>query len=282
MTIRAFGLGRPLIGAAVRRPGGWLTWMCAAVLTLAVLIAISGPLLVGDPNSSNLSDAFASPSGAHPLGFDSQGRDLLTRLIVGARSALPAAAAVAILAVVLAVGLSLVTAWFGGKVDTAISTVCNIIFGFPGILLVIVAAAALGTGLRTAIAALTIAYTPFVVRILRSSMLEERSREHIAAASVLGLSTWTIWTRHLMPNVMPTIASQLTLMFGYATVDLATISFLGLGVQPPNPDWGLMVADGKTGLLAGYPQESVYAGLCLVTVVIAMNILGERIASQDQ
>lgn len=268
-----------------RRPGriGRLfTRGCLVVVGVAVLVAIFGPLLVGDPNASDLSNAYGGPSGSHLLGFDSQGRDLITRLIVGARPSLLAAGLVATLSVATGTVLSLFAAWFGGRVDTVINTFCNVVFGFPGLLLAIVAAAVIGSGLTAAIGALTIAYVPFVVRILRSGIRQERNREYVAAASILGLPTATIWARHLLPNVTAMIAAQLTLMFGYATVDLATISFLGLGVQPPNADWGVMVANGKSGILAGYPQEAIYAGLCLIVVVVAVNLLGQRLAAEDQ
>ncbi len=148
---------------------------------------------------------------------------------------------------------------------------------FPGILLAILAAAVFGASLGAAVLALAIAYTPYIARVLRSAAVRERAREYIAAGEVQGLSAVAICTRHLIPNVAPLIVAQATLLFAYAMVDLAAISFIGLGVQPPQADWGVMVATGQTGVLQGYPAESLAAGLCIVVVVVAVNLLGERL-----
>ncbi len=166
--------------------------------------------------------------------------------------------------------------------DSGISIVMDILFAFPGILLAVLAAAVFGPGLTAAALALAVAYTPYIARVLRSAAVRERAREYIAAGEVQGLSAWAICTRHLVPNVAPLIVSQGTLLFGYAMVDLAAISFIGLGVQPPQADWGVMVATGQPGVLQGYPAESLSAGLCIVAVVVAVNLLGERLSQRNE
>ena len=118
--------------------------------------------------------------------------------------------------------------------------------------------------------------------MLRSAAVRERAREYIAASEVQGLSSWAICSRHLVPNVAPLIVSQATLLFGYAMVDLAAVSFIGLGVQPPQADWGVMVSTGEPGVLAGYPAEALSAGLCIVAVVVAVNLLGERLSQRNE
>ena len=130
--------------------------------------------------------------------------------------------------------------------------------------------------------ALAIAYTPYIARVLRSAALRERAREYIAAAEVQGVSTFNICARHLLPNLGPLVIAQATLVFAWAMVDLAAISFLGLGVQPPTADWGVMVATGETGVVQGYPLESLSAGLCIVLVVVAVSLLGERLSSRNE
>ena len=124
-------------------------------------------------------------------------------------------------------------------------------------------------------------HTPYIARVLRGAALRERARDYVAACEVQGLSAVAICARHLIPNLMPLIVAQATLTFGYAMVDFAAISFIGLGVQPPTADWGVMVASGQSGVLQGYPLESLTAGLCIVFVVVAVNLLGERLAANE-
>ncbi len=253
------------------------------VVGIAVVLAIFGPLLAPhDPNATNLANSFVGPIAGHPLGFDEQGRDLLSELLAGARPSILGASAVVVIAMLLGVALSVLAAWRGGLTDNAISGLLDILFAFPGILLAVLAAAVFGPSLTAAALALSIAYTPYVARILRAAALRERAEEYIAAGEVQGQSAWALCTRHLIPNLAPLIASQATLLFAYAFVDLAAISFLGLGVQPPQSDWGTMVAAGKSGVLQGYPAETLSAGLCIVVLVVAVNFLGERIAARSE
>jgi peptide/nickel transport system permease protein len=248
-----------------------------------VLVAIFGSLLAPqDPNASNLNLAYVGPMSGHPLGFDGQGRDLFSRILVGARTSLLGPAIVVALSIAAGIVTAIVAAWRGGWVDSTLSLVMDILFAFPGILLAVLAAAVFGPGLIAAALSLAVAYTPYVARVLRSAAVRERAREYIAAGEVQGLSAWTICARHLVPNVMPLIVSQGTLLFGYAMVDLAAVSFIGLGVQAPQSDWGVMVSTGEPGVLQGYPLESLAAGLCIVIVVVAVNLLGERLAQRRE
>ena len=256
---------------------------CLVVIGIALLAAIFGPLLAPhDPNASNLNDAYVGPMGGHLLGFDGQGRDLFSRLLVGARSSILGPAVVVLLSLLAGVVLAIVGAWRGGWLDSGISIAMDILFAFPGILLAVLGAAVFGPSLTAAAVSLAVAYTPYVARVLRSAAVRERAREYIAACEVQGLSAWAICARHLVPNVAPMIVSQGTLLFGWAMVDLAAVSFIGLGVQAPQADWGVMVATGQPGVLQGYPAESLSAGLCIVAVVVAVNLLGERLAERDE
>jgi peptide/nickel transport system permease protein len=256
---------------------------CLVVIAIALLAAILGAALAPhDPDASDLNNAYVGPVAGHPLGFDGQGRDLLSRLLAGARTSILGPAVVVVLALVAGVAAAIVSAWRGGWLDSGISMVMDILFAFPGILLAVIATAMFGRGLTAAALSLAVAYTPYVARVLRSAAVRERAREYIAACEVQGLSAWTICARHLVPNVTPLIVSQGTLLFGYAMVDLAAISFIGLGVQAPQSDWGVMVATGQPGVLQGYPAESLSAGLCIVAVVVAVNLLGERLADRNE
>lgn len=257
---------------------GVVGWISLAVVAVALLLAVLGPYVRPfDPNASDLAFANVGPFENHLLGFDGQGRDLLSRLMVGARTTVFGAASVAVAAVLLGTAVALVSAWFGGIVDNVVSAVLDVVFAFPGILLAIVAAAVFGAGLTSAGIALTIAYAPYVARVLRSAALRERAMTYVAALEVQGFGAWRLCLRHLLPNISGLVVAQGTILFGFAMVDLAAVSFLGLGVQSPQADWGLMVAEGKTGVLQGYPLEAFSAVLCIVAVVSAVSFLGERL-----
>jgi peptide/nickel transport system permease protein len=256
---------------------------CVVIIVLALLMAVFGSVLAPhDPNESDLNNAYLGPQPGHLLGFDGQGRDLFSRLLVGARTAIFGPAGVVLISLVAGVILAVVAAWRGGWLDSTISVAMDILFAFPGILLAVLAAAVFGPGLTAAVLALAVAYTPYIARVLRSATVRERAREYIAAGEVQGLSAWTICARHLVPNVAPLIVAQGTLLFAYAMVDLAAISFIGLGVQGTQADWGVMVHSGQSGVLQGYPAESFAAGLSIVVVVVAVNLLGERLAQRNQ
>jgi peptide/nickel transport system permease protein len=256
---------------------------CGTVIAVAVFLAIFGPLLAPhDPNAANLANAYVGPVAGHALGYDSQGRDLLSRLLTGARTSIAGPFLVVLFSMVAGSVLAVTAAWAGRWVDASISTVLDILFAFPAILLAVLAAAVFGPGLTAPTLALAIAYTPYIARVLRGAALRERAREYVDACEVQGLSAIAICARHLIPNLMPLIVAQATLLFGYAMVDFAAISFIGLGVQPPTADWGVMVASGQAGVLQGYPLESLTAGLCIVVVVVAVNLLGERLAADSE
>ncbi|WP_328352399.1 ABC transporter permease [Mycobacterium sp. NBC_00419] len=257
---------------------GWLGWACAAIIVLAAVIAAFGPLLAPfPPNHSDLTQAFVGGNPAHPLGFDSQGRDLLSRLLVGARSSMLGAFIVVVLAMTAGTCLAVLAAWRRGWVDNLISSGTDLVFAFPGLLLAVLVAAVFGPSQWSAAASLAVAYTPYVARIVRGAALRERSLPYIEALEVQGSAAWSISVRHVIPNIAPMLVAQATILFGWAALDLAAISFVGLGVQPPQADWGVMAAEGETGVLQGFPAESLTAGTALVLVVIAFNVLGERL-----
>jgi peptide/nickel transport system permease protein len=270
-------------GLALLRATGPAGIASAIVIAAATFAAVFGPLLAPyDPNLPNLSLSWADPAGGHLLGYDFEGRDVLSRLLAGAQSSMLGPLVVVILSVTVGTLLAVTAAWRRGASDAVISTGLNILFAFPGILLAILATAVFGAGLPAAAIALSIAYLPYVARVLRSAALKERNQPYVAALEVQGASAAAICLRHVVPNIGPLIIAQATILFGYAMVDLAAISYLGLGVQPPTANWGVMIAENQDGLLLGRPLPAVAAGLCVVTVVIAVNVLGERLFEQAQ
>lgn len=259
-----------------------VTVLCLAFLILVALVAVFAPLLAPhSPTEVNLSSAFLGPSLEHPLGTDASGRDILSRVMFGARSSLVGPLGVIAVALALGVSIAVTAAWFGGWVNTGLSAVIDVLFSFPGLLLAIVAVAVFGVGLTAPMLAIGIAYVPIMARIVRGGAMRERELPHVAAASVLGLPARRIVWRHVLPGVWPLIVAQTTVMFGYATIDLAAISFLGLGQQPPSSDWGLMVAQGRPAILAGHSAEALYPGIALVLVVLCVMVLGRRLGERE-
>ena len=232
----------------------------AIVIAIAIFMAIFGTFLAPfDPITPNLSLAWVGPTGAHLLGYDFEGRDVLSRLIVGARTSMLGPLAVVLGSMIAGSLLAVAAAWRGGALDAFISSGLDVLFAFPGILLAVLAAAVFGAGLTAAAIALSIAYMPYVARVLRGAALKERNQPYVAALEVQGASATSICLRHLIPNIMPLIVAQATILFGYAMVDLAAISFLGLGVQPPEPNWGVMISENQVGIPQGYPLPALAA-----------------------
>ena len=253
----------------------------AAVIVVAALAAVFGPLVA--PYNTTVPDTalqFVGPAGAHLLGFDVEGRDVLSRLLAGAQSSMVGPLAVVVISLALGIALAVTSAWKRGATDATVSAGLDILFAFPGILLAVLATAVFGPGLTAASVALAIAYVPYVARVLRGAALKERSQPYVAALEVQGLSGPAICLKHIVPNMTSLVVAQATIMFGWAMVDLAAISFLGLGVQPPAPNWGVMISENAVGLQEGFPLPTLAAGACVVIVVIAFNVLGERLLSR--
>jgi peptide/nickel transport system permease protein len=269
------------VRSRLRRRLGPLGLAALVVVAGLGLMALLAPLLpVADPADVDLGDTFAPPSMDHLLGTDSNGRDILARLVWGSRTALLGPLIVAVVATAVGVVLALVASWRGGWSDGVISRTFDIGFAFPGILLALVVAAVLGAGFVAAVAALSLAYVPYIGRVTRGAALQQVRQPYVAALTVQGQSPAGICARHVVPNLGAVLAAQATVTFGYALVDLAALSYLGLGVEEATPDWGASVAAGQSDILGGYPQQSLYAGVLIVIAVAACCIVGERISDR--
>ncbi|QIK63921.1 ABC transporter permease [Leucobacter viscericola] len=270
--------------------GGWRLLMrrlgpvgivSAAIILLVILVAIFAPLLSPyDPFEGSLTMRHQASSLEHLMGTDQSGRDIFSRIIWGARTSLLGPTIVVVITVVLATTLALTAVWFGGKVDALISRVLDILFAFPNMLLAILAVAIFGPSLLTASIALAIGFTPYSARVIRSVALRERNLPYVASARLQGISGFIITVRHILPNVRTQILTGMTINFGYAMIELAALSFLGLGVQPPTPDWGLMVSNGQASLQQGFWEQSVFAGLAIVITVAAFGYVGEQLGGR--
>ncbi|NRQ37383.1 ABC transporter permease [Nonomuraea sp. NN258] len=269
------------VAAPVRglAPGGGTPVAAGAVVALIVLAAAAAPLIAPyDPEAVDPLAVYQGSSAAHWLGTDDVGRDILSRLLHGARLSLLAPALVTLVAGVAGTALAVSAAWLGGWYDRAISGLLDVVFGFPGLVLAVVGAAMFGPGLWVAVATLSIAYLPYVARVVRAAALRELALPYVAALDMLGMSAWRICLRHVLPNLAPLILVQVTTSFGYTMLDIAAFSFIGLGTQPPTPEWGLMVANGSAGILAGRVEQSLFAGLAIAVFVVAYNLLGTALS----
>lgn len=263
------------------RPGsGWyIVSLC--VLAAMTLAAVFAPFIAPyDPNFVNLSAVHQGPSIAHWLGTDSLGRDLLSRMIFGARTALLGPLLVVVFSTILGILLGLVAGWRGGWVDAVLGRFFDVIFAFPSLLIAIMAVALFGKGLVAPVIAMSIAYAPFVARLTRSLIVSERSRPYVAAYRVQGFSGPWIALRRVLPNVTPIVGAQSTLNFGYVLAELAGLSFLGLGVQAPTADWGAMINEAQAGLVGGYFLPAIVPAVAVVIVVVAVNIIGEELSDR--
>lgn len=267
----------------LRRPRqtDWLLRIAIAVLVLFALVAALAPVLAPlDPTQADFSRIYRPMEAGAAFGTDGSGRDILTRLIHGARTSLLAPAVIVLIAGVLGTALGVASAVLGGVVDRVLSRLLDIGFAFPGMLLAILAVTMFGPGVTPVVVALAIAYVPFIGRIVRGVAMGEMVLPYVDALLGVGQTRWRIAVRHVLPAVLPTALAQITVSYGYAMIDLAAMSFLGLGVQPPTADWGLMVSEGQRGVLQGYWEESVFAGLVIIVAVAAVSLVGDRLADR--
>ncbi|WP_445529169.1 ABC transporter permease [Streptomyces cyslabdanicus] len=273
-----------------RRPGlrrlqvlGQGPLFTAAVVLLAALVAVAvlAPLLAPyDPDALDLQATLAGSSADHLLGADQSGRDVLSRLLYGARSGMLGPLLVVGLSTLLGILVGVVAAWRGGWVDAVLSRSMDLVFSFPGLLVAIMFVAITGPGMSAPVIAMAVAYTPYVGRLVRGVAQQEKARPYIESYRVQGWSGWTICLRHLLPNIAPTVLAQSAINFGYALMDLAALSFLGFGVQPPTADWGAMINEGEGALLQGAMLPALAPSVCIVLAVVAFSIVGEGIADR--
>ncbi|MFD5865602.1 ABC transporter permease [Agromyces sp. NPDC127015] len=281
-AIRRQRLDGPVTGwRRLRLRLGTLGLVCAGILAVVVLTAVFAPYIAPyDPYVGSIVDRHLPPSLEHWFGTDQSGRDIFSRIVWGARTSLIGPTVVVLVAAVSASLLALTAVWFGGRVDAFIGRVLDVLFAFPNMLLAILAVAIFGPSLLTASIALAIGFTPYSARVIRSVALRERNLPYVSSAQLQGISGLVITGRHILPNVRTQIFTGMTINFGYAMIDLAALSFLGLGVQPPTPDWGLMVSNGQASLLQGYWEQSVFAGLAIVITVAALGYVGEQLGGR--
>ncbi len=273
---------RPVARSATVRPKRDLAMTISIVILilLALGAALAPWVSPQGPTESDFMNTYGSMGYGTVLGTDGSGRDILSRLLHGGRISLVAPAIIVLLAGVLGTALGIASAVTGGIVDRVISRVLDIGFAFPGMLLAILAVTMFGAGVTPVVIALAIAYIPFIGRMVRNIAVNEMALPYVDALLNVGQSRWLLALRHVLPAVLPTAMAQITVSYGYAMVDLAAMSFLGMGVQPPTADWGLMVSEGQKGIIQGHWEESITAGILIVISVASVSLIGDRLADR--
>lgn len=245
------------------------------VITLIVFFAIFADVVAPHKfYTQNLDRMFESPSRDYLLGTDEFGRDILSRLIYGARVSLQVGFIAVSIALVAGGTLGAMAGYYGGKADNLIMRVMDVMLSIPQTLLAIAIAASLGPGLLNLMIAVGISATPRYARIVRSSVLSIRDMEFVEAAHAVGSSDFRIIMKHIIPNSMAPIIVQSTLGVASAILNAAGLSFIGLGIQPPNPEWGAMLSGGRQ-YIRDYPHLTLYPGLTIMITILALNFLGD-------
>lgn len=247
-----------------------------ALLTIAlVVVALAAPLLAPfDPNAQDTIRRLEAPSREHPLGLDDLGRDVLSRILFGARVSLRVGFSVVFIAAAVGIALGAIAGYFGGAADIAIMRVCDILLSFPGILLAIALVAVLGPSLNNVILALAIIGWVGYARLVRGQVLKVREMEYVTAAKALGARSPRVIVLHVLPNVINPVIVMATLGLAGAILAEAALSFLGLGVQPPTPSWGAMLTSGRQ-YLGVANHLAIYPGIAIMLAVMGLNFLGD-------
>ncbi|QCO05107.1 ABC transporter permease (plasmid) [Azospirillum argentinense] len=245
------------------------------LLTLLLIVAVAAPWIAPmSPLETDLANTLAPPSAAHLLGTDQFGRDVLSRLIWGTRISLQVAVAVMALSLSLGMVIGAVAGFFGGWVERVTVSIIDILLAFPGFLLALALVAARGSSLESVIIAVALAFTPRVAAVMRAVVLTIKPRTYVEASRAIGMGTMRLLFLHVVPNSLPPVIVVATVSAATAILAEAGLSFLGLGVQPPAPTWGNVIADGQS-FLASNPLISLSAGICIAVMVVALNLLGD-------
>jgi peptide/nickel transport system permease protein len=254
-----------------------LTTTGLSVVFLLVLVALSAPLIVPFPQdtiATHIEDRFQSPSPQHLFGTDELGRDVFSRILCGARISLQVGVIAIGLALAIGVPLGVVAGYAGGMLDELIMRITDVFLSFPPLLLAMAISTLLGPNLTNAMIAIAIAWWPWYTRLLRSEAISVRERDYVQAARAMGASPGKIVFKHVLPNCLTPIIVQASMDFGSIILTSAALSFLGLGAQPPTPEWGLMVSTGRTFFLTNW-WIVTFPGLAIFTAVLSFNLVGD-------
>lgn len=257
------------------RQVNWRLWIGALFLGLYVVIAVFGPLFAPyDPNAQDLLGVLETPSPVHPMGTDQIGRDILARLVVGTRFTLSAALLAVAISGVAGVTLGLLAGYSGGRVDALVTGLLDLLLTIPSLILAIAVASVIGAGMTGLVVATTASFVPRLARLIRGRVLEIREEDFVLAAVACGTRRARILRRHVLPNALTIVIIETSLLAGQAVLVGAALGFLGLGVQPPAPEWGTMLGAGREFIEVA-PHLVIAPGLAISLLVFAFNLFGD-------
>jgi len=256
--------------------GNPVTALAFALFFLLLLCAALGPFLVPyDPLASDTANALQAPSWAHPFGTDQLGRDILSRVVVATRLDMTVAIASVVLVFALGGLAGVAAGYFGGWTDRVVGRIADTIMAFPLFVLAMGIVAALGNTVTNIVIATAIVNFPLYARLARAEARVRREAGFVQAARLTGNGEWRILLTQILPNILPIMAVQVSLTMGYAILNAAGLSFIGLGVRPPMPEWGIMVAEGASFIVSGEWWVALFPGLALMLAVFCFNLLGD-------
>ena len=245
------------------------------ILCIMVIAAIfAGVLTPYGPYESDLANVKATPSWAHPLGCDENGRDILTRILYGARISLSVGVITVLISTAAGSVIGVVSAYYGGVVDAVLSRLMEMIQSFPSILLAIIFMSVFGRGIENAIIAIAVVSIPGPARIIRSSVLSAKENDYVTAANAIGCTDLRIMFKHILPNILAPIIVNATMSVSGSILSLASLGFLGLGVQPPTAEWGYMLSSGRNFIFSA-SHIITFPGLAIAVTVLSFNLLGD-------
>ena len=265
---------RETLRLLVRRPG-FLIGM--VILAVWVVCAILGEAITPFDPFDDFDRTHIAPGAEHLFGTDRLGRDVLSRVMMGARDVFTIAPVAAFLGVAVGTLLGLVMGFYGGLVDDILSRIVEAFLALPVILVALLTLVVLGSSTLVVILVVGILFTPIVARTVRSAVLTERQLDYVTAARLRGESGPFIMVREIFPNILAPIVVELTVRFGYAIFTVATLSFLGVGIQPPSPDWGVSVSDEYTNMISGVWWPTFFPALAIASTVVAVNLIADAI-----
>ena len=246
----------------------------AAILSLWIVCAIFGESIAAySPLSQSLLAANTGPSAAHWLGTDQLGRDVLARVITGSRDILVITPLATLLGTLCGTALGLAMGYFGGALDLIASRIVEAVLALPSVIVAFLFIVALGPSTVTLIIVIGFIFTPLIARTVRAAVLAERDLDYLPAARLLGADAWSVMLVEILPNVLPAILVEFSVRLGYAIFTVATLSFLGFGIQPPIPDWGADIAANYGVLAAGYWWETLFPALAIASLIVAVNLI---------
>ncbi len=245
------------------------------LILIYLAVALLAPVLFpGNPSAPNLMKSLERPSLKHPLGTDELGRSILGRILYGSRISLLIAIGVVCVGLLVGVPLGLISGYYGGKIDFVIQRVTDTLLAFPGFLLALALVAVLGVGLKNTIVSVGISMVPIYIRLVRGCTLGVREQTYVEAARAMGTRNGIILIRHILPNVLTPITIQTSLGMGTAILFAAGLGFLGIGVQPPTPEWGAMLGSGRAYLFNA-PHVATFPGIAIFLAVLGFNLSGD-------